>query len=79
MSERTPEEEKLAPKEVLRLYGFRPHSANALIARIEADALRKASNELTKKNTRAGLGWPTRDSIQLWDMAEQIESEATGG
>lgn len=45
-------------------------------AKIEATALRNAANEVTKKNTRAGVGFPTRDSIQLWDMAERIEREA---
>lgn len=46
------------------------------IAKVKADALRETALELTQVNTRAGVAYPTRDSIQVRAMADRIEEEA---
>ena len=46
------------------------------IAKIKADALREAANELSQMNTRAGVADPTRDSRRVRAMADRIEEEA---
>lgn len=73
---RTPEEE-LEPAEVLNLYGLR-RTADALIAKIKAEALRDAANELSRMNTRAGVADPTRDARRVRAMADQIEGAING-
>jgi len=46
------------------------------IAKIKADSLRDAANELSRMNTRAGVVDPTRDSRKVRAMADRIEEEA---
>lgn len=70
-----PEGNELAPKDVLRLYGMRPHSAKKLIAKIEADALREAADDLAVK-LQTFLGGREKLFIEvdrLRERADRIE------
>lgn len=78
------EDEELTPKEILRLYGMRPHSAKKLIAKIEADAIRSASDELgVDISDNDGDWWDgyrqgqRRQFAVLAEYADRIEKENT--